>query len=39
MIKIHELQALQFNVEFERQIFEKIFMPLLFTLRVFARNL
>ena len=36
---IHEWRDLQFNVDSERLIFEKIFMAGLFTLRVFARNL
>ena len=32
-------QDLQFNVDSERQIFEKLFMANLFTLRIFLRNL
>ena len=36
---IHEWWDLQFKVDSERQIFEKLFMAILFTLRVFARNL
>ena len=36
---IHEWRDLQFKVDSERQIFKKHFMALLFTLRVFARNL
>ena len=36
---IHEWRDLQFKVDSERQIFEKLFMAILFTLRVFARNL
>ena len=33
------LCLLQFKVDSERQIFEKLFMAILFTLRVFARDL
>ena len=36
---IYKWRDLQFKVESERQIFEKVFMAILFTLRVFARNL
>ena len=36
---IHKWRDLQFKVNSERQIFEKLFMAILFTLRVFARNL
>ena len=36
---IHLRRDLQFNVDSEPQIFEKLFMALSFTLRVFARNL
>ena len=36
---ILEWQDLQFNVDFERAIFEKLFKANLFTLGVFARNL
>ena len=36
---IHKWRDLQFNVDSKRQIFEKLFMAILFTLRVFARNL
>ena len=36
---IHERQILQFNVYFERSIFEKLFMALLFTPKDFARRL
>ena len=35
---IHEWQDLQFNVDSERQIFNKLFMAILFTIKVFARN-
>ena len=35
----HEWQDIQFKVDFERQIFGRFFMAILFTLRVFARNL
>ena len=36
---IHEWRDLQYKVDFERQIFEKLYMAILFTLRAFARNL
>ena len=36
---IHKWRDLQFEVNYERQIFEKLFMTNLLTLRVFARNL
>ena len=37
---IHEWRDLQLKIDSERQIFlEKLFMAILFTLRVFARNL
>ena len=36
---IHEWRHLQFKIDSERQIFEKLVMAILFTLRVFARNL
>ena len=36
---IHEWRYLQFKVGSERQIFQKFSMAILFTLRVFARNL
>ena len=36
---IREWWDLQFNVDSERQIFKKLFMACLFTLRIFARNL
>ena len=36
---IHEQRNLQLKVDSEGQIFEKLFMAILFTLRVFARNL
>ena len=36
---IHKWQDLQFKVDSERQIFEMLFMTILFALRVFARNL
>ena len=36
---ICEWRDLQFNVYAERQIFEKLFHGMLFTLKVFARNL
>ena len=37
---IHKWRDLQFKVDSERQrFFEKLFMAILFTLRVFARNL
>ena len=36
---IHEWRDLQFKVDSERQIFKKLFMAILFTLSVFARNL
>ena len=36
---IHEWRDLQFKVDSEQQIFEKLFMAILFSLRVFARNL
>ena len=36
---IHEGRDLQFKVDPERQIFDKLFMAILFTLRVYARNL
>ena len=36
---IHKWRDLQFKVDSERQIFEKLLMANLFTLRVFARNL
>ena len=36
---IHERRNLQFKVDSERQIFVKLFIAILFTLRVIARNL
>ena len=36
---IHKWRGLQFKVDSERQIFEKLFMAILFTLRDFAKNL
>ena len=39
LIFLHEWQDLQFKVDSERQIFEKLFVTILFSLRVFARNL
>ena len=36
---IPEWRDLQFNVDSEGQIFEQLYMAILFTLRVFARNL
>ena len=36
---VHEWGNLQFKVDSERHVFEKIFMAILFTLRIFARNL
>ena len=36
---IHEWRDLQLKVDPELQIFEKLFMAILFTLRVFARNM
>ena len=36
---VHMWRDLQFKVDSERQIFEKLFTAVLFTLRVFARNL
>ena len=36
---IHEWWDLQLKVDSERQIFEKLFMAILFTLRGFTRNL
>ena len=36
---IHEWRDLQFKVVSERQTFEKLFMTILFTLTVFAKNL
>ena len=36
---IHKWRDLQFKVDSERQIFEKLFMAAFFTPRVFARNL
>ena len=36
---IHEWRDLQFKVDSERQIVEKLFMAILFTLKLFARNL
>ena len=35
----HKWQDLQFKVDSERLIFEKLFMAILFSHRVFARNL
>ena len=35
---MREWRNLQFNVHSERQIFEKLFMAILFTLRVFPEN-
>ena len=35
----HEWRNLQFKVDSQRQIFEKLFMAILFALRVFTRNL
>ena len=35
---IHKWWDLQFKVDSKRQIFKKLFMAILFTLRVFARN-
>ena len=39
VIFIHERQDLQFKVGSELQIFEKLFMAILFSFRVFTRNL
>ena len=39
LILYMSVQHLQFKVDSERQIFEKFFMAILFSLRVFARNL
>ena len=36
---IHEWRDLQFKDDSERQIFEKLSLAILFTLRAFARNL
>ena len=36
---IHKWRDLQFKVDSERQILEKLIMTILFTFRVFARNL
>ena len=36
---MHEWHDLQFEVDSEQQIFEKLFMGILFILRVLARNL
>ena len=36
---IHECLELQCKVDSKRQIFEELFMPILFTFRVFVRNL
>ena len=36
---IHKWRDLLFKVESERQFLEKLFMAILFTLRIFARNL
>ena len=36
---IHKWRDLQFKVDSERQIYWELFMAILFTLRVFARNL
>ena len=38
-ICVYEWLNLQFKVDSERQIFEKLFISILFTLRIFARNL
>ena len=35
---IHKCRDLQFEVDSERQIFWELFMAILFTLRIFARN-
>ena len=39
LILIHKWRDLQFKVDSERQIFWETFMAILFTLRVFTRNL
>ena len=39
LIFTNKRRDLQFKVDPERQIFENLFMTILFTLRVFARNL
>ena len=39
LVPMHEVEELQFKVDSERQIVEKLFITFLFTLRVFARNL
>ena len=36
---IHKRRDLQFKVDSKRQIFEKLFMAILFTLRISVRNL
>ena len=35
---IHECRDLQFKIDYERQIFEQLFMAIILTLRAFARN-
>ena len=36
---VHEWRYLEFKVDSKRQIFDKLFMAILFTFRIFARNL